>query len=375
MLTVNENNTPVISANPAVQAALDIDSLVELAKEFKDGKFEQLPNDSKAIVKASLESIDARYGSKAGVALESMDTVMGRAKEMIKRIIEAIIESIEKLISLFNRYRTEGEAIIIRVNMIESLTRGHIGLQRRSVRVQSNELATSLFLSKGGGDVRAAYRKVIDIATSAFDVANYQGLENILNRFQSASEDQIEPISEDLLKTITEPVRKLLTNHNPPAVVADRNTRENSDLICAGPFLGERYIYAYCPTDPRYLNEFYIGSIRNHEAMVVREKLVALSTSDIWDVCQKARNFAELIIDFGSVDVKLKKLLATSRNLIKTIDSPKVVSAIAIFPIALRGLHYTALNMGVDTTFSMLEYCQKSIKAQISAETNTSTPT
>jgi hypothetical protein len=102
--------------------------------------------------------------------------------------------------------------------------------------------------------------------------------------------------------------------------------------------------------------------------MTERKSLIALSISDVWDIVQRARGFAETIINFGDVDVKLRKLLNLAKELVKNIDSPQSVTVASVFPVALRGLHYSALNMGVDVTFSMLEYCEKSIKAQIADE-------
>lgn len=369
IISEDRNNSKLL--NQTNQAVIDIESIVELKKQFDACKETSLTSDTIQLLKTSLESIDARYGSKNKIALESLDdkaTFGARVKEIIKRIIQAIADTIEIIISSFNRYRTDGEMIIDKIDSITRQTKGHVGIQRRDLRIESDQLATSLFLSKGSGNVRESYRKVIDVATHAYDSSNYQALENILHKLQTATDDKVDDVKDELLKVIVAPIKQLLTNNNPPQFLSDRNTRENSNLVCAGPFLGERYLYAYCPRDSKHLSEFHIGSLRDFDSMIVREKLLALSTSDIWDICQKARKFAEMIIDFGGVDIKLKKLLKLSKELINNIDSPKVVSAAGIYPVALKGLHYSALNMGVDTTFSMLEYCQKSIKAQISAE-------
>ena len=368
-MTNTEIDVDNLNIQPALsQAGLDIQTVLQLKKQFEEQTENSVSNDAKELVHSTLSQIDKRYGNTVNVSMESVSTVVSKIKEYARKIIQAIIEMIHRLLSSFHRFRLKGDAIISLVDRTESVLRGHVANQRRGLFVEAGSLATTLFVSKGGGNPKESYRKLIDTSVQCYEAMDYPALEDILKQLQNASDAEVGNITKQLLVTLSTPLKKIL-NAPVPEVLKDRNTRSNSDLLCAGPFLGEKYVYAYCPRDSDSISEFHIGMFRNNEAIILKTRLPALGTQDIWDICQKARAFANLLVGFTSkLDIDLRRISNAAKHLSDNTESMKAIAVAAVYPTALNGLHYTAVNMGIETTFAMLDYCQRSIKAQVAVE-------
>lgn len=322
-----------------------------------------ISNEAMDVYYIALQSMAQRYDCSVNLGLESEETFVEKIKRIAKAIIEAILDTIDKLVSNINYYRLSAESILSELGVIQGRLSGITSIRRRDVTIVSQRLATSLFMTRGGGNIQEAYRRLVTLSSSISSKTNYSELSTLLQELKSSDEDNVEAVISKIKTSLVEPIHKVLTSGNAPSFLKEMQLDSDSTVHYSGPHPGERYIYAIVPNSSRNISGYKVGVFRNMEVIPDRERLPALSANEIWEISKIVEGFAHDIIEFGRHSRDLNRIANLARDIGKDAKSIKAITATAIYPIAVKGILYSTIDMSIDTTKDLLDYCKKSIKA------------
>jgi len=336
--------------------AQDIIGLVEIAER------NELSTDSQKIINVSTESLMRKYNIHSSISTESDETFLQKLKRIAKQIIEAILNTISRLLDNINFYTLSAKNILITCDDVSSKLKGLVAVRRRSNLIQSQRLAMSLYASRGAGNAQEAYRRLINISTQAYDLLDFKSFDNILGELRNASDTDVPDVVEKIRVKLEQPTKALLRSSGVPEFIKQDYSKENCDLYFSGPYLGERYIYSNIPKSINEIKNYSFGVFRNVEYIPERFRLQALSTAEMWEIIKIARVFADHIHGFDEFKPDLDNLVRSSKQLTENTESLKAVATAAIYPIAIKGIQCSVIDNGINTTTDILDYCKKSIK-------------
>lgn len=340
-----------------LEDACNLSELVEICEQ------NNLSTEAMNIVFVAFESMYSKYNSVDSLGLESNETFTDKIKRIAKAIIQAILNTIDKILANFNYYRFAAESILSELQVIHGRLAGITSIRRRDVTIISQRLASSLYMSKGGGNLQEAYRRLVNLSGAAYHGMNYAALATLLDKLKTAEDSQVDSVVSEIKKELLTPIEKIMTPNGVPVFLKDMYSDSDYKIYQTGPHPGERYIYAIIPNSDKNISGYKIGVARNMEVIPDRERLPALSANEIWEISKIAESFAHEIIEFGRLHSELKKIAESARDIGKDAKSIKAITATAIYPIAVKGIQYSTMDTAIDTTKDILDYCKRSIKA------------
>lgn len=349
--------------NPAV-CIKDASSVEKLISSIKDDE------QNIDIIEIALEPYVKRY-NVSSISLEDSSEISRtqRIKEMAKRVLQAIIEFFKFIMRGLDKYQLKAEAITAACDNIETKLNGVSSLKKKSLYFSDERLKLSLYTSQGN-NVRNSVNKLIRKAIDTANNVNYSKFVGYLTKLETTDDNSIEELLNEILLEVSNTATKNLNYGNVPGMLTSLSNGKEVNTYYSGPHCGERYIYCLVPTSVKSIRDFNIGVYRNIEVIPQSARLPALSTAEMWGVLEDCRNLANVLFQFDNVSKDLDRMEKISERIAKNSDSIKKLSALSIYPILIRGLHYSFLDVACDAALNSLNYCNQSIKVMKRSQDN-----
>lgn len=350
------NHSDALHAHSAIAALEEVQHLVST---------HQLNENSQRLVAVCLEAIAPQYGVTPRVATEALalESVSEYIVRVIKAIMAAIVDTLRRLFRDMNAYRIRGHFFVRRA---EDILEDSKSLTDSNLRARVGGEALALALNVNGVEPRFPvnhYKAMTTMAGTAIGHMNLPGLESALKELAVAEGSKVDEITVRLLQLITAPARESLKTLSNFDVLGLPPPDYGVDLLSAGPFPGNRFVYAYCPREPGMLREYRAGYKRDTEKPVRIRDLSVLKMVDVWSLCNEIKKYGEELVHYGSYSWRLQALQRVADDLSKQQNAARALTAAAVYPAGLRGLHKPVLDLTNQVTENLLRWCNLSVEA------------